>query len=101
MNPLAMLDGFKTLIGGLGLIAGGIYCAMNGKDGLAAALIPAGLTAIGLGSKVDKNTEAANRVAVTNAAMDPNAARALQAIADDKTSKALEAAQVAPGRRKG
>ena len=92
MNPLDFLSGYKTAIGGLASIGGGIYLMVAGETDKGFTLITMGMIALGIGGKLQANTDAVNRVAIVNAAMDPQAARVLQATADHTVAPMLKQA---------
>jgi hypothetical protein len=54
VNPLNFLSGWKTFIGGIGLIATGITRMAEGDWQGGATLIAAGMAAMGIGGKLDK-----------------------------------------------
>jgi hypothetical protein len=61
-NPLEALNGYRTLIAGIGSAAWGIYLITQGQADTGAGYIVAGLAAIGIGGKLDRNTEAVKDV---------------------------------------
>lgn len=54
MNPATFLDGYKTLIAGIGLIALGVYEATQGNVDQGLTHMAGGLGLIGVGRKLDK-----------------------------------------------
>lgn len=58
MGALEAINGWKMYIAGFALIGLGIYEMTQGRDDSGMTHIAAGLGAIGVGHKLDKNTEA-------------------------------------------
>lgn len=54
MNPMNWLTGYRTLIGGIGLIGLGVYQITDGQVEKGVESIGLGLAAIGIGGKLDK-----------------------------------------------
>ena len=58
MNPTTWISGWKTVLAAIAAVSLGVYLLTQGKYEEGVASIIAGLALLGIGGKIDKNTEA-------------------------------------------